>query len=207
MKKILVLAFSFFFIIIFNSAKADIIADKIYVTSIENINVEALKINQQIKLYAIQEHKLGDKSFIEEKSELTLKIKEKIEEKRGKRNEYLKVELISYTIPSKNEKIVPFKGYIYTGTLRNSKPKDLKEISKKAGITIVGKVLNIPGFSQAVAASKGLIKPNENQSRLKSAGTNLYKSTPLTFFEKGNSLTINENTVLVVKLKEKDKEN
>ena len=204
MKKILVLALSFFFMIILNSAKADIIADKIYVTSIEDINVEALKTNQQIHLYAIQDHKLGDESFIEEKSELTLKIKEKIEEKRGKRNEYLKIELISYTIPSENEKIVPCKENVYSGTLKNSKPKDLKEISKKAGVTVVGKVLKIPVFSQAIAASKGLIKPNENQSRLKSAGTNLYKSTPLTYFEKGNSLTISENTVLVVKLREKE---
>lgn len=207
MKKFLIFILSLYFMLIFNTAKADIIADKIYVTSIENINVENLRINQKIKLYAIQEHKLGEEKFIEEKAELTLKIKEKIAEKRGKRNEYLKVELISYTIPSKNEEAIYCKENSYSGTLKNSKPKDLKEISKKAGITIVGKVLNIPGFSQAVAASKGLIKPNENQSRLKSAGTNLYKSTPLTYFEKGDSLTINENTILVVKLKEKDIEN
>lgn len=204
MKRILVLALCFFFMIIFNSAKADIIADKIYVTSIEDINVESLKINQQIHLYSIQDHKLGDEKFIEEKSKLTLKIKEKIGEKRGKRNEYLKVELISYTIPSENEKVISCKENVFTGTLKNSKPKDLKGISKKAGVTIVGKVLKIPVFSQAIAASKGLIKPNENQSRLKSAGTNVYKSTPLTYFEKGNSLTIRENTVLVVKLKEKE---
>ena len=109
-------------------------------------------------------------------------------------------------MPSKNNEIIHCTENSYKGTIRNSTPKDLKEVSKKAGITIVGKVLKIPVFSQVVATSKGIIKPNENQTRLQSAGTNLYKSTPLTYFERGQSLNLEENTIVVIKLKEKDRE-
>ena len=90
------------------------------------------------------------------------------------------------------------------GTLKLSTPLDKKELAKKAGITIVGQVLKFPGFSQAVAVSKGLIAPNEDQSRLESAGTNLYKSTPLTYSEKGNDLHIEKDSIVVISVKQQE---
>ena len=49
-----------------------------------------------------------------------------------------------------------------------------------------------------------LIKPNPNQNRLQSVGTNVYKSTPLVYTEKGKNIKIDEDSIVLIKIKEKD---
>ena len=90
------------------------------------------------------------------------------------------------------------------GKMKVSTPKDYKDILKNTGISIVGHALKFPGFSQAIAISKGLINPDEDKSRLKTAGENLYESTPLTYAEKGKDFEVDEDGIVVIKLKVKD---
>ena len=133
-----------------------------------------------------------DKTEIQKGDSIKIKLIEYKTPSRGKRNGFYLIELIEAG-DSQREKIA--------GKMRVSTPKDIKEMAKTAGVMITGKVLKVPGFSQAVAISKGLIKPNENEGRLVSAGKNLYESTPLTYIEKGEDFKAEKDGIVVLKLK------
>lgn len=184
------------------NAFAEIIPYKIYAIAHNDISNDELCANSVLAFQTLDQYYISDIDYIEKDSIITLKIKEKIDAKRGKRNGYLKVELISYTIPSKNDEEVMLTDKELSGTLKLSTKKDLEGIAKNAGVSLAGHVLKIPGFSQAVAVSKGLIKPNPSQNRLQSAGTNLYESTPLTYAEKGKEIKIEQDSIVVIKLKD-----
>ena len=183
---------------------AQVIPDKIYACSIERIDTSAIKAGQILDFHSIGTYEFSEDKYIEEKSIITIMIEKYIEPKRGKRDGYAKIKLIKYTIPSKDNEIVCTKNDNITGTLKLSNPIDKKDIFKSAGVSAAGHFLKIPGFSQAFAVSKGLIKPNPEQNRLQSAGTNLYESTPLTYAEKGIDLEIEEDAIVVIKLRDED---
>ena len=198
MKKFLFSTLILIFCIVLR-ANAEVIPHSIYAVSQDEISSADLKEGTIIKLKAIDNYSISKDEIIEKNSEIMVRIVQYSQPKRGKRNGYLKVNLISYEIPSKNEKRMPKEELM--GTLRLSTPKDLKSIAESAGVTIAGHFLKVPGFSQAIAVSKGLLEPNENQSRIKSAGENLYKSTPLVYIEKGKELNIEKDTIVVIKVK------
>lgn len=185
-------------------ALAEVIPHTLYAISHEHLSRNDLNINQNISFQSIDRYEISDFDYVEKNAIVTVKIKEYIEPKRGKRNGYLKVQLMSYTIPSENNRIKDAQDLNIYGTLRLSTKKDKKEIAKSSGVSVAGHILKIPGFSQAVAVSKGLIKPNPEQNRLQSAGTNLYESTPLTLSEYGEDIKIEEDTVVVMRLKVKE---
>ncbi len=182
-------------------AKCEVVFHSIYAVSDKNIETAELKPGNVVVFYTTDKYSLNKDVKLEENTELNLKIKKYIPPKRGKRDGYLKVELISYTLPNENKKTEVNNT---SGTLRLSTPKDLKETAKHAGVSAAGHILKIPGFSQALAVSKGLIKPNPEESRLKSAGENLYESTPLTYTRKGEDLAIETDSIVVIRLKQKN---
>ncbi len=198
MKKIITLLFLLIFTQL--SVCAEVLPRSIYAVSEHNINGKTLKNGDILTFQTIDNYSISDTTKIEKNSIITLKVKKYMTPKRGKRNGYLKAELTSFTLPSEG-------GIKYSNigenncTLRLSTPKDFKEIAKNTGVTVTGHILKIPGFSQAVAVSKGLLKPNPNQNRLKSAGTNLYESTPLTYTEKGEDLNIEEDSIVLIRIK------
>lgn len=202
MKKIIYLTLLVFLMPLF--AFAEVIPHKIYACSSERIETERIKKGEHLSFHSIDEYEISDIEFIEENSIVTVKINQYVEPKRGKRSGYAKVNLISYTVPSKNNETVNTENRDIAGTLRLSNPLDKKEILKNAGVSAAGHFLKIPGFSQAIAVSKGLINPNPEQNRLQSAGTNLYESTPLTYAEKGVDLIIEEDAIVVLTLKNKE---
>lgn len=204
MKKIIYLAiFILFLIPIYTYAQ--VIPDKIYACSTQEIDVKAIKEGELLSFHALGDYEFAESNYIEENSIITVKIKKYIPPKRGKRDGYAKIQVIQYTVPSEENKIVDLSKKKIMGKLKLSSPIDKKEILKNAGVSAAGHVLKIPGFSQAIAVSKGLIKPNPDQNRLQSAGTNLYESTPLTYAEKGIDLLIEEDAIVVLKLKDESK--
>lgn len=202
MKKIICLALLILLMPLYSFA--EVIPHKIYACSLEEIGTKQIKAGEHFTFQVIEEAELSDIEFIEENSVITVKINQYIAPKRGKRNGYAKVNLIKYTIPSKGNEVISLEDRNICGTLRLSNPLDKKEILKNAGVSAAGHFLKIPGFSQAIAVSKGLINPNPEQNRLQSAGTNLYESTPLTYSEKGIDLTIEEDAIVVLTLKNKE---
>ncbi len=202
MKKVILMAiFSIFMLPIF--AYAEIIPHTLYAISHNDISTNFLQADNELSFQSIDRYFISEFEYVEKDAILTVKINEYIKPKRGKRDGYLKVKLIQYTIPSEDNKIKNVEDMEIYGTLRLSTPKDKKEIAKSAGISVVGHILKIPGFSQAIAVSKGILIPNPNQNRLQSAGTNLYESTPLTYAEVGEAMEIEEDSIVVMRLKNK----
>lgn len=202
MKKLLITAVLLFMLPVFVSA--EVIPHNVYAISHNTIYNNDIEEGKEISFQAIGEYQISEIYSIEENSILKLKIDEYVEAKRGKRNGYIKVHLIEFTIPSEGGRIKNVNNDNIYGTLRLSTEKDMKNIAKSAGVSVVGHILKIPGFSQAIAVSKGLIAPNPEQSRLQSAGKNLYESTPLVYGEKGKELKIEEDSIVVIKLKSKE---
>lgn len=202
MKKILLLS-AIVLLSLFSSANAEILAHKIYAISNNNVDRANMNKNAVIEFQTPDVFKISDDEFIEAFSTLKLRIDKRVKAKRGKRDEYLKVTLLSYSVPSEDGKTVSVEDKDYEGTLKVAEEKDYKNIIASVGLSVAGKALSVPFLSQAAAVSKGLINPNEDQTRLESAGKNLYESTPLTYAEKGKELSIQENTIVVIKLKSK----
>ena len=199
MKKLLI-AIITVLLLIPQAVMAEVIPHKIYAVTEKAIDGSKLTKDCELTFRAIDNYNVTDKIIIEKNSDLTVKVTDYEEPKRGKRNGYLKIKLISYTIPSINKIEEVSKNY--EGSLRPSTKKDFKEIAEKTGISVAGHFLKFPGFSQAIAVSKGLIKPNKDENRLQSAGKNLYQSTPLTYIEKGKDFNIEADTIVVISIKD-----
>lgn len=203
MKKIIAfIAFIMFFVPIY--VQAEIIPHTVYAISHKSVENEELCKNKELTFQSLGRYFISDTEYIEEDAIITVEITEYIKAKRGKRNAYLKVKIKEYTIPSEDNRIKNAERDNIQGTLRLSNESDKTELAKKAGVTVVGHILKVPGFSQAIAVSKGLLSPNPEQNRLQSAGTNLYESTPLTLTKKGNELFIEEDAIVVLRVKQND---
>lgn len=181
---------------------AEIFSHKIYVVSNQVINSSEIKKNDVYTFRTIERCKISDEEYIENGASVKISVKKIIPAKRGKRDEYLKIQMLSYTNPLEENKVISVEKKAVTGTLHLSEPKDLDDIRNKAGISVVGHILKVPALTQVVAVSKGLINPNEDESRIVSAGKNLYESTPFTYVEKGDVLNIEQDSVLIIKVKE-----
>lgn len=199
--KNIILAIFICFCIQLVSISKEVIPHQVFGVSHNEVNISELKQGKLLTFQAIEKDEISDFLHTEEGALITVKIKEYVKPKRGKQNGYLKVDLIKYTIPSRNNCEQEAAAFNIYGTVRMATAQDKKEIVKQAGVAVVGHILKVPGFSQAVAFSKGLINPNPEQTRLQSAGKNLYESTPLTYKEKGNEMTIEQDSIVVMRFR------
>ncbi len=196
MKKFIYLVI-IFFLYTSNQAFSQTIPNRIYTVTEKDLNTSNIEINHELTLLSFDNYNITKDINIKKGDKLILiPIEYKIP-KRGKRNGYYKVKIIK--IIYKDNTYIFEKNII--AKMRSSNPKDFKTIAKSAGVTITGHILKVPGFSQVIAASKGLIKPNEGENRLQSAGKNLYKSTPLTYIEKGEDFSAEKDSIIVLKFK------
>lgn len=200
LRKLFILVFMF--VCFQASVFAEILPHKIYVVSDQNISSVNIKKNDVYTFQTIERCKISSEEYIENGASVKIAVKKIIPAKRGKRDEYLKIQVLSYTNPLEGNEIINVEKKVVTGTLRLSEEKDLDDIRNKTGISVVGHILKVPALTQVVAVSKGLINPNEDESRIVSAGKNLYESTPFTYVEKGNALNIEPDSILVIKVKE-----
>lgn len=182
-------------------AQAGIISNKIYANPTEEIEAVKQEEGKLLKFKAIEESKLTNDTSVEKDSVITVRVKEYIPPKRGKIDGHLKIYIDSYTIPSQNNKEVDVRDQNLAGTLKLKINYDKKEIAEAAGVSAVEYALDTTGITQLYYATKGLIKPNEGQTRLQSAGTNVYNSTGLQYIQKGNDMVIKEDSVVEISIK------
>ena len=182
-------------------AHAEIFSHKIYANSPQEIEAVKMVKDNILKFKAIDEYKLTKYISVEKDSIITVRVKEYVAPKRGKIDGCLKIYVDSYTIPSEDNKEVDVKDYNIAGTLKNKVNYDKKEIAEAAGISAAEYALDATGITQVYYAAKGLIKPNEGQTRLQSAGTNVYNSTGLQYIGKGQDLVIKEDSVVEIAVK------
>ncbi len=198
MKKFLHIFFLVFVFLCFTNISAhskDMVSSKIFAVVPIPFSAEDVNNNKEVDLASFSDYELNNIS-IKKNDKLTIVLDEYVEAKRGKRNAYFKIRL-------KSVNDVPLEDN-FTGIMKISEPKDIQGIAEKTGAAVTGAVLKIPGFSQGLAVIKGIVSPNENETRIKSAGTNLYQSTPFSYMGKGHDFLIEENGIVILKLKERD---
>ncbi len=169
-------------------AVAEVIPRKVLAVTPFDLSYKTIHNGSVLELIAIENSNISEGITINAGEKFSVKIVKYVKPKRGKRDGYYKIEYLH------NDNNV-------VGSMRVSTPKDLEGTVKSVGVSVVGHVLKVPGFSQAVAISKGLIKPDGDKSRLASAGENLYQSTPLKYVEKGKDFVIEKDGVVVLKLR------
>ena len=202
MKKIKSLILTLLLLLLISvSAQAGIISNKICAYSTKNVEAVQMEEGNVLKLKTVDEYKLTEDTSVEKGSVLTVRVKEYIPPKRGKINGYLKIYVDSYTIPSENNKEIDVTDKNIAGSLKIKTNIDKQEVAEMAGLTAAEYALDATGLSQVYAATKGLVKPNEGESRLKSMGTNLYNSTGLQYIKKGEDMVIKEDTLLEISIK------
>ncbi len=196
MKKYIILIVFIILALFPGKTYSQVIPNTIYAVTQENLNCKNIKNNQTLSFISFASYDIEKENLsINKGDKIYIKILEYVKPTRGKRNGYYKIQLTE--IEGKEK----FPDGKFIGKMRVSNPKDIKSIAKSAGVTVAGHILKVPGFSQAIAVSKGLLKPNEDMGRFESAGKNLYESTPLTYIEKGEDFNVEKDGIVVFKLK------
>jgi len=87
-------------------------------------------------------------------------------------------------------------------------PVNKKEFAKKAvksgATTVAGKVLKVPFISQGVSFVKGAAKADEDENMLVEGAKQVYKDSPLSYVEKGESLVIQSGEQVKLKFTYED---
>ena len=182
-------------------AQAEVLPSRIFANPTKVVRDAQLEVGNSLTFKTIDEYKLKSHITIEKDSLITVKVNEYVPPKRGKRNGYFKIEVESYTIPSENNQKINVKYRNIEGTLRVTTETDTKGLIEETGVAVAEVALETPGLSQLYAISKGLIKPNEGQTRFESVGTNVYNSTGLQYIEKGQEMVLETDSIVVLSVK------
>lgn len=167
----------------------------------QNILVESMtdfNTNDNEKVFSakvVEETELSDGKIIKANSTINGTILKTVDAKRGKRNAYIVIQPESFEID----------GVVHLIEDENLEAKvvgyskrDYKKTALDAGLAVGGYF--VKGLSQVFYFSKGLIIPDENKSRIKTAFHNVYENTPFVYIEKGEDVDIEKGDLLVLKV-------
>ena len=143
---------------------------------------------------------------LENEALLRVKITQIHNAKRGKRDGYIETKLVAYSLTNKGNEAIDVTNNNLELKISRYLEADYKGFAQSTATSVVGHVVGIPFLNQGVAAVKGAVKPIEGKSRIKSAGINAYKSTPLTYIEKGKELNINPGDKITISFKSESEE-
>ena len=212
MKKILLL-----FILIFTASTA--FAKNVQVECLTPVNPEMEKLEFNAKVLKDAQFKSG---LVFKKNDIiNMQIKQIVPAKAGSRSSYIIVRPVSFVEEAEVEtsegiertsKLIPIEDKTLEGKttsmkvlskedIKNNLHDNWKDDLKKAGKGVTKKVVNtaMPGAEQMYQISKGLIKPNEGQSRLQSAANNFVDDTPLKHLRKGADINIKAGDKIFLK--------
>ena len=167
----------------------------------QNILVESMtdfNTNDNEKVFSakvVEETELSDGKIIKANSTINGTILKTVDAKRGKRNAYIVIQPESFEID----------GVVHLIEDENLEAKvvgyskrDYKKKALDAGLAFGGYF--VKGLSQVFYFSKGLIIPDEDKSRIKTAFHNVYENTPFVYIEKGEDVDIEKGDLLVLKV-------
>ena len=167
----------------------------------QNILVESMtdfNTNDNEKVFSakvVEETELSDGKIIKANSTINGTILKTVDAKRGKRNAYIVIQPESFEID----------GVVHLIEDENLEAKvvgyskrDYKKTALDAGLAVGGYF--VKGLSQVFYFSKGLIIPDENKSRIKTAFHNVYENTPFVYIEKGEDVDIEKGDLLILKV-------
>ena len=167
----------------------------------QNILVESMtdfNTNDNEKVFSakvVEETELSDGKIIKANSTINGTILKTVDAKRGKRNAYIVIQPESFEID----------GVVHLIEDENLEAKvvgyskrDYKKTALDAGLAVGGYF--VKGLSHVFYFSKGLIIPDEDKSRIKTAFHNVYENTPFVYIEKGEDVDIEKGDLLVLKV-------
>ena len=167
----------------------------------QNILVESMtdfNTNDNEKVFSakvVEETELSDGKIIKANSTINGTILKTVDAKRGKRNAYIVIQPESFEID----------GVVHLIEDENLEAKvvgyskrDYKKTALDAGLAVGGYF--VKGLSQVFYFSKGLIIPDEDKSRIKTAFHNVYENTPFVYIEKGEDVDIEKGDLLILKV-------
>ncbi len=171
----------------------------------QNVLVESMtefSQNDTEKVFSakvVEETELSDGKIIKANSIINGTIIKTVDAKRGKRNAYIVIQPESFEID----------GVVHLIEDENLEAKvvgyskiDYKKTALDAGLAVGGYF--VKGLSQVFYFSKGLIIPDEDKSRIKTAFHNVYENTPFVYIEKGAEVDIDKGDLLVLKVYHSD---
>lgn len=167
----------------------------------QNILVQSMtkfEQNDNEKVFSakvVEETELSDGKIIKANSILNGTIIKTVDAKRGKRDAYIVIQPESFEID----------GVIHLIEDENLEAKvvgyskrDYKKTALDAGLAVGGYF--VKGLSQVFYFSKGLIIPDDDKSRIKTAFHNVYENTPFVYIERGDEIDIEKGDLLVLKV-------
>ena len=195
MKKIILLSILFLFCISLPVRAFDDTSNKAVVESLESFSFDNDKSTVNFKV--IEENPFDNGIVFEKDSIVTAHVMKVVEAKRGKRNGYLVVEPVSYSIPSKGNETLNINEEYWVANVVGYKPFDVKKAAFSAGLSAAGYF--VKGIGQIYYFGKGIISPNEGEGRLKSGAKNVYENSPLAFIKEGEEINIQKGDILLLK--------
>ena len=126
-----------------------------------------------------------------------------VEPKRAKRKAYV---IVGPEVVYRNNKKLSYDYKDIEAKVIMYSEKNIKEMGVKGGVSagLYAGSHYVPGLSQAFYFSKGFIKPNEGETRLKSGAKSVYENSALSYIEKGEDLYIKQGDYITMKLYYKD---
>lgn len=195
MKKIILLSILFLFCISLPVRAFDDTSNKAVVESLASFSFDNDK--STVKFKVIEENTFDNGIVFEKDSIVTAHVMKIVEAKRGKRNGYLVVEPVSYSIPSKGNETLNINEEYWVANVVGYKPFDVKKAAFSAGLSAAGYF--VKGIGQIYYFGKGIISPNEGEGRLKSGAKNVYENSPLAFIKEGEEINIQKGDILLLK--------
>ncbi len=200
MKKIII--FTMFLFAVFFSLNPSFAADSKNKVAVESLS--DFSFNHQVdtvRLKVLEKNKFKNGVKFEKGAILTAKVAKVVDAKRGKRNGYLVVDPLSYTVPSTGASVQIDDEYWLANVL-GYKPFDAKSTAAKAGLSVAG--FFVKGIGQIFYFGKGVISPEEGEGRLKSGAKNVYENSPLAYIEEGEEVDIKTGDILLLKFYHED---
>lgn len=174
-------------------------SNKVIVESLENFSF--IKEGSPVTLKILEGNEFKNGIIFEKGTVLNAKAAKMVDPKRGKRNGYLIIDPVSYTIPSTGETRKIDDEY-WVANVYGYKPFDVKNAVIGAGLFAGG--MFVKGLGQVYYFGKGIIKPEDGENRLKSGVKSVYKNSPLAYIEEGEELNIKTGDVLLLKFYHSD---
>lgn len=198
MKKVILFLFCAIFFCVTPSF-ADDTADKdtsnkVVVQSLSDFSFE--NKSQEVHLRVMKGNAFENGITLEKDSILTAKVTKVIDPKRGKRNGYLIVEPICYTIPPMGD-VKNVEENAWVAKVLGYKPFDVKKVAAGAGFAVAGHF--IKGIGQFYYFGKGIMHPENGESRLVSGVKNVYENSPLAYIEEGEEAKVQTGDLLLLK--------
>lgn len=170
-------------------------AQSVKVSALTEFN--SLRPAKTMKVITLQKAEFNNGLIFEDGTVINGEIIDVKQPKRGKLNASFKFKPTSYTY---NGKTIKIEDEEFIAKYSEYKELDKAGLATSAATTAGSMIFHIPLLSEGVSFVKGFWKNPEN-NRLKSAGIQVYKDSPLSYIEEGKDIEIKENTMFILKFK------